>query len=61
MRFDTLHAAMPQGRLDASGTLTWTPALQWQAQARLAGFDPGYFAPDWPGARCSTRYSAKPG
>ncbi len=50
MRFDTLHAAMPQGRLDASGTLAWTPALQWQAQARLAGFDPGYFAPDWPGA-----------
>ncbi len=50
MRFDTLHAAMPQGRLDASGTLAWTPALQWQAQAQLAGFDPGYFAPDWPGA-----------
>ncbi|WP_287596599.1 translocation/assembly module TamB domain-containing protein [Thermomonas sp.] len=50
MRFETLRAAMPQGRLDASGTLAWTPALQWQAQAQLAGFDPGYFAPDWPGA-----------
>lgn len=50
MRFQSLRAAMPQGRLDASGTLAWTPALQWQAQAQLAGFDPGYFAPDWPGA-----------
>ncbi len=49
MRFDTLRATMPQGRLDASGTLAWTPVLQWQAQAQLAGFDPGYFAPDWPG------------
>ncbi|HTL15560.1 MAG TPA: translocation/assembly module TamB domain-containing protein, partial [Thermomonas sp.] len=50
MRVDSLAATMPQGRLDASGTLAWTPALQWTAQARLAGFDPGYFAPDWPGA-----------
>ena len=50
MRFQRLRAAMPQGRLDASGTLAWTPALRWQAQAQLDGFDPGYFAPDWPGA-----------
>lgn len=50
MRVDLLTAAMPQGRLDANGTLAWTPALQWKAQAQLAGFDPGYFAPDWPGA-----------
>ena len=50
MRFERLHAAMPQGRLDASGSLVWTPALRWQAQAQLDGFDPGYFAPDWPGA-----------
>lgn len=50
MRFQRLRATMPQGHLDASGTLAWAPALQWQAQAQLAGFDPGYFAPDWPGA-----------
>lgn len=50
MRIESLQAAMPQGRLDAEGTLAWTPALQWKAQAQLAGFDPGYFAPDWPGA-----------
>lgn len=50
MRFQSLRATMPQGRLDASGALAWSPALQWQAQAQLAGFDPGYFAPDWPGA-----------
>ena len=27
----------------------WAPALDWTAQAELAGFDPGYFLPDWPG------------
>ncbi len=50
MHIQSLRAAMPQGRLDAGGELAWTPALQWKAQAQLAGFDPGYFAPDWPGA-----------
>lgn len=45
-----LHAAMPTGTLDASGQLRWSPALAWQADARLAGFDPGYLLPDWDGA-----------
>jgi translocation and assembly module TamB len=49
-RFETLRATMPTGRLDGSGELAWTPALRWQAEARLAGFDPGYFLPDWRGA-----------
>lgn len=45
-----LQATMPQGRLDATGDVAWTPNLKWKANATLAGFDPGYFAPDWPGA-----------
>ncbi|RZA20358.1 MAG: translocation/assembly module TamB, partial [Lysobacteraceae bacterium] len=45
-----LQATMPQGRLDATGKLAWEPRLRWAADARLAGFDPGYFLPDWPGA-----------
>ena len=49
-RFDTLRATMPSGRLDGRGTLTWAPALRWQAEATLAGFDPGYLLPDWRGA-----------
>lgn len=49
-RLRTLRATMPGGRLDGSGTLDWSPALGWTFDARLAGFDPGYFAPDWPGA-----------
>lgn len=49
-RFETLRATMPQGRLDASGEFGWAPTLRWQADARLAGFDPGYFLPDWRGA-----------
>jgi autotransporter translocation and assembly factor TamB len=47
---DALRATMPQGRLDAVGNVAWSPTVKWQADATLAGFDPGYFAPDWPGA-----------
>ncbi len=50
VRVRKLQASMPQGRLDANGDVAWTPNLKWKANAMLAGFDPGYFAPDWPGA-----------
>ena len=50
IQVDVLRARMPQGRLDASGEFAWSPRLSWTAKATLAGFDPGYFAPDWPGA-----------
>ncbi len=46
----TMDAAMPTGRLDATGDIAWSPALRWDVDAQLSGFDPGYFAPDWPGA-----------
>src|SRR5690606_27259119 len=49
MTLRTLHAAMPTGTLDAAGVVGWAPALHWNLDAELAGFDPGYFAPDWPG------------
>ncbi len=45
-----LDAAMPEGRLDATGNVAWSPAMRWDADARLIGFDPGYFLPDWSGA-----------
>ena len=47
---DTLRATMPTGRLDGGGQVWWAPTLRWQADVRLAGFDPGYFLPDWRGA-----------
>jgi translocation and assembly module TamB len=50
VRVQRLRARMPGGRLDASGELAWSPLLRYDAQAQLSGFDPGYFAPDWPGA-----------
>ena len=50
LRVDALQARMPQGLLDATGSVAWSPRLEWDADTRLAGFDPGYFAPDWPGA-----------
>ncbi len=50
MQIDALSAVMPQGRLDATGELQWAPAITWRTEAQLAGFDPGYFIADWPGA-----------
>ncbi|KGM53686.1 pathogenicity protein [Lysobacter arseniciresistens ZS79] len=50
MRLQSLHVAMPTGTLDATGTVGWAPALGWDLDARLAGFDPGYFAAGWDGA-----------
>jgi len=46
----SLHVATPGGALDATGDVRWTPALRWDLNARLAAFDPGYFAPGWNGA-----------
>jgi len=50
VRLTTLNARTPGGQLDASGQFTWAPALTWSAHGALDHFDPGYFAPDWPGA-----------
>ncbi|MFS8136784.1 MAG: translocation/assembly module TamB domain-containing protein [Thermomonas sp.] len=50
VRLRKLDAVMPTGRLDATGNVAWSPVLRWDADAQLSGFDPGYFAPDWPGA-----------
>lgn len=46
----SLNASMPEGRLDAHGRIDWDPATQWKLDAVLAGFDPGYFVPDFRGA-----------
>ena len=50
MQLASLTATMPTGKLDAHGDLAWSPALGWTLDARLAGFDPGYFAAGWNGA-----------
>src|SRR5690606_40339883 len=47
---ERLSAAMPTGTLEATGRIGWSPSLAWTADATLAGFDPGYFLPDWNGA-----------
>lgn len=44
-----LEARMPTGTLVANGRVGWRPELAWNLHAKLAGFDPGYFAPGWPG------------
>lgn len=50
MQLQRLTATMPTGRLDASGDIGWAPALNWDLDTRLAGFDPGYFVSGFNGA-----------
>ncbi|GAB2629057.1 translocation/assembly module TamB domain-containing protein [Novilysobacter erysipheiresistens] len=50
LQLKTLHVQMPTGTLDATGAVAWAPARGWDIDARLAGFDPGYFAAGWDGA-----------
>jgi len=37
------------GRLEGSGTLSWTPDLTWDLSLRASGLNPGVHVPDWPG------------
>nr|WP_250064158.1 translocation/assembly module TamB domain-containing protein [Stenotrophomonas mori] len=48
-RIERFKATTPGGTLDLSGSAAWQPALAWDVDARLAGFDPGYFLPGWEG------------
>ena len=50
LHLGTLQARMPGGRLDGEADLRWGDAIGGQADLRLVGFDPGYFAPEFPGA-----------
>ncbi|QDH71928.1 translocation/assembly module TamB [Lysobacter alkalisoli] len=50
MRLHTLEIEMPTGTLDVGGEVAWAPTVGWDLETTLAGFDPGYFLPDWPGA-----------
>lgn len=48
-RIEALQAETPGGELAVQGRLAWAPQLDWDVQARLQNFDPGYFAPGWDG------------
>ena len=37
------------GEATASGQMSWSPALSWQAEAKLSGINPGASWPEWPG------------
>ncbi len=46
----TAKLALGRGRIEIGGELGTAPRLHWDAQARLDGFDPGFFVDDWTGA-----------
>ena len=50
LRLQTLRIASPTGSLQGQGHVAWQPQLAASIDAKLAGFDPGYFFPDYPGA-----------
>jgi len=50
LALDTLRVRTPGGRLDGRGEVAWSPGVVVRLDAALAGFDPGYFLPDYPGA-----------
>ncbi len=50
LQLESLRADMPTGTLAGRGRVAWSPALALVLDARLDGFDPGYFLPDYPGA-----------
>ncbi|MDX2299358.1 MAG: translocation/assembly module TamB domain-containing protein [Xanthomonadaceae bacterium] len=45
-----LSLVTPAGRSQLGGEVRFADALQWQLDGRLSGLDPGWFAPDYPGA-----------
>ena len=50
LRVDSMLARTPGGTLRGTGELQWQPNLRVVLDAALAGFDPGYLFPDYPGA-----------
>ena len=45
VRLQTLRATMPTGTLDATGTVGWSPVLDWDAKGTLAGPQSPVFSP----------------
>ncbi|MFP4062859.1 MAG: translocation/assembly module TamB domain-containing protein, partial [Halochromatium sp.] len=48
-RFETLAIEVIDGRIEGSGTLSWSPRPRWEADLTLAELDPGQLLADWPG------------
>jgi len=46
---ETLRLDVLGGRIDGAAKATFDPKVTWDAALRLAGLDPGRYAPDWPG------------
>ena len=47
--FEQLNIDMLDGRIQASGELTWQNVLSWQAKVSATNINPGVIDPDWPG------------
>ena len=50
LQFDTLTLQTPRGQASAQGRVAWQPQVTWDLAATLQDFDPGFLAPDFPGA-----------
>ena len=57
LQFDSLVMRTPRGALQAQGSIGWEPQVAWDVNATLKDFDPGFLAPDFPGAVDATLVS----
>ncbi len=58
LALDALRLDTPAGRAEGGASVTWAPALAWEATLALQDVDPGWLAPGWDGAlsgRVATR------
>lgn len=56
-RLDRLLLDSGEGRAELTGRVDWTKGLSWELLGELQEFDPGLFAPDWPG-KLSARFNS---
>lgn len=56
-RLDRLLLDSGEGRAELTGRVDWTEGLSWELLGELQEFDPGLFAPDWPG-KLSARFNS---
>lgn len=50
LQLDALTLRTPRGQASAQGRVAWEPQIAWDLTATLQDFDPGFLAPDFPGA-----------
>ncbi len=60
---DSLNLETLDGRIEGTAKAAWDPKIEWQAELRADGLNPGVYAKDWPGrvgGRVTTQGTLEP-